>query len=139
MARSSNKPSSSLVPTVSSALLVCLAVAVAALGRIRLKSEENRLYTDINRIEAQIQEVRRLNRKLQGDYEILTSSAGLTARVREMNLQLVMPGDAARVVLPEPGSRAPFPSTMAWSPSAPAASPGTMAVKSRAAVGGRPN
>lgn len=100
--------------TMNSALLVCLAVAVAALGRIRLKSEENRLYSEISRLDYRLQELRRLNRKLQIDYEILTSPAGLNTRIREMRLDLVMPGEDARVVLPEPSaSHAPSPSMAA--------------------------
>ncbi len=103
MARSSKKGGSgSLAPTVNSALLICLAVAVAALGRIRLKSEESRLYTEINRLDTQLQELNRSNRKLQIDYETMTSPAGLSGRIREMHLNLVMPGEDARVVLPEP-------------------------------------
>lgn len=114
MARDNRKSGVSLMPTMSSALLVCMAVAVAALGRIRLKGDENRLYTEINRIESQVHEVRRLNRKLQVDYEILTSPAGLTTRIREMNLHLVMPGDGARVVLPEPLPDGTLPPELAW-------------------------
>lgn len=114
MARETRRRSASLAPTVSSALIVCVAVAVAALGRIRLKSEESRLYGEINRIETQLQELRRFNRKLQSDYETITSSAELNARVREMNLNLVMPGDAARVVLPEPGEGDAAASSLVW-------------------------
>ena len=135
MARDVRKGTGSLVPTMSSALLICLAVAVAALGRIRLKSEENRLYGDINRIEAQLQDARRLNRKLQSDYEVLTSSLGLNARMREMNLNLMMPGDAARVVQPEPGMGTPSAPEMAWRPARPepqvAAGGGEVATQSR--------
>jgi hypothetical protein len=107
MARESTRKSgaagnSGYASTMNSALLVCLAVAVAALGRIRLKSEENRLYSEISRLDYRLQEMRRLNRKLQNDYETLTSSSGLNTRIREMRLDLVMPGEDARVVLPEP-------------------------------------
>lgn len=118
MARETNRKSAgvSYAPTVNSAVLVCLAVAVAALGRIRLKSEENRLYSEINRVEFQIQELRRSNRKLQVDYEILTSPAGLSGRIREMRLDLVMPGEDARVVLPEPATDTPFPQALVLHP-----------------------
>lgn len=99
--------------TMNSALLVCLAVAVAALGRIRLKSEENRLYSEISRLDYRVQELRRLNRKLQNDYETLTSSSGLHSRIREMRLDLVMPGEDARVVLPEPPPGEPLAESIA--------------------------
>ncbi len=88
--------------TVSSALVICLAVGVVLLGRIRLKNEEARLYSEINRTEFDVNELRRGNRKLASDLETLTSPAGLRARIREMRLDLSMPGDDARIVLPEP-------------------------------------
>ena len=117
MPRDSRKASGvGFAPTMSSALLVCLAVAAAALGRIRLKSEENRLYSEINRLDTQVQETRRANRKLQIDYEILTSPSGLSTRIRDMRLNLVMPGDDARVVLPEPAADGPHPPSLGWRP-----------------------
>ncbi len=109
MARSAKKSGAGFGSTVSSAIVICLAVAVAALGRIRLKTEENRMYGEINRLDGQLQELRRSNRKLQVDYEFLTSPAGLSARIKEMQLDLVMPGNDARVVLPEPGGEPPLP------------------------------
>ncbi len=114
MARSSRKVGGgSLAPTVNSALLICLAVAVAALGRIRLKSEESRLYAEINRLDTQLQELHRSNRKLQIDYETMTSPAGLSTRIRDMHLNLVMPGEDARVVLPEPPGESAAPTALA--------------------------
>ncbi len=98
---------------MSSAAVVCFAVAAVALGRIRLKSEESRAYAEINRLDVMIQDTRRANRKLQVDHEILTSPAGLSGRVREMRLNLVMPGDDARVVLPEPASDGGLPQALA--------------------------
>ena len=89
---------------ISSALVVCLAVGVVLLGRIRLKNEEARVYAEISRTEREIDDLRRLNRKLALDYETLTAPRGLAARIREMRLDLAMPGDDARIVLPEPGS-----------------------------------
>lgn len=95
--------------TVTSAVLVCFAVAVALLGHIRLKGELNRLDSEINRLDRRLAELRRSNNKLEMDYEVLVSPAGLSSRLREMRLNLVMPGDNARIVLPEPDAEPPLP------------------------------
>jgi hypothetical protein len=87
---------------VTSALLVSLSAAIALLGNIRLKGELNRLDTEIGQLDRSLGEQRRSNRKLRMDYETLVSSAGLSSRLQEMQLNLVMPGENARIVLPEP-------------------------------------
>lgn len=118
MARESGKrpKGGGYASAVNSALVICVAVAVVALGRIRLKSEESRLYAEMNRLDYQLQETRRANRRLQIEYETLTSSRGLSARIRDMRLNLVMPGDDARVVLPEPTEDRGLPQALALHP-----------------------
>lgn len=96
------RPGGGYASTVSSALVICLAVGVVLLGRIRLKNEEARRYSEINRTEDALNQLRRFNLKLVSDLETLTSPAGLHARILEMRLDLSMPGDDARIVLPEP-------------------------------------
>jgi hypothetical protein len=103
MARETRKKTTgALAPTVTSALMICLAAALALLGQIRLKADLHRLYSGISNLDRQVAQVRRLNHKLEVDYEMLTSSAGLNNRLRDLQLNLIMPGDNARVVLPEP-------------------------------------
>ena len=85
------KPRPGYLSTVSSALVVCLAVGVVLLGRIRLKNEEARVYAEISQTEREIDALRRGNRKLLRDYETLTAPSGLVARIREMRLDLAMP------------------------------------------------
>lgn len=92
---------------MTSGVIICLAVAVSLLGYIRLKGELNRLDTDINRLDRQLAELRRSNHKLEMDYAMIVSPSGLNNRLREMRLFLVMPGENARVVLPEPQIEAP--------------------------------
>jgi hypothetical protein len=87
---------------ITSGLLVCLAAGVSLLGHIRLKAELNRLEGDVAVLERQLGERRAHNLRLSRDYETLISSAALDRRIQEMGLNLVMPGDGARVVLPEP-------------------------------------
>lgn len=87
---------------VTSALLVSGAVAIALLGNIRLKDELNRLETEIGRLDREVAARKRSNRRLLMDYETLVSSAGLNSRMQAMRLDLVMPGESARVILPEP-------------------------------------
>lgn len=106
---------------VSSALVVCLAVGIVLLGRIRLKNEEARVYSEISRTEREIDELRRINRKLVVDYETLTAPSGLYARIREMRLDLGMPGDDARIVLPEPIAEPVLPAMVTGLPEAPEA------------------
>lgn len=96
------KTTGALAPTVTSALMICLAAALALLGQIRLKADLHRLYSGISNLDRQVAQVRRLNHKLEVDYEMLTSPAGLNNRLRDLQLNLIMPGDNARVVLPEP-------------------------------------
>jgi len=96
------KTTGALAPTVTSALMICLAAALALLGQIRLKADLHRLYSGISNLDRQVAQVRRQNHKLQVDYEMLTSPAGLNNRLRDLQLNLIMPGDNARVVLPEP-------------------------------------
>ncbi|MBL9138602.1 MAG: hypothetical protein JNK85_22225 [Verrucomicrobiales bacterium] len=91
-----------ITSVMTSGVIVCLAVAVSLLGYIRLKGELNRLDTDINRLDRQLSELRRANHKLEMDYATIVSPSGLNNRLREMRLILVMPGENARVVLPEP-------------------------------------
>lgn len=91
-----------ITSAVTSGVMICLAVAVSLLGYIRLKGELSRLDTDINRLDRQLAELRRFNNKLEMDYAMIVSPSGLNNRLREMRLILVMPGDNARVVLPEP-------------------------------------
>jgi hypothetical protein len=88
--------------TVTSALLVCVAVAVALLGHIRFKGELHRLDRENGKIEFALKEQRRLNAELEADYDTLVSPRGLEARLRELNLNLIVPGGASRVVLREP-------------------------------------
>lgn len=103
MAREAKKKKAgTLGPTVTSALMICLAAALALLVQIRLKADLHRLYTDISTLDRQVAQVRRANHKLQVDYEMLTSPAGLNNRLRDLRLNLIMPGEDARVVLPEP-------------------------------------
>lgn len=104
MARDSQRDRSrpGYAPTVTSAMLICLAAAISLLGHIRLKAELDRLYADITKLDRQTAEARRFNRKLQSDFVTLTSPAGLSARLREMRSDLTMPGDDLRIVLPEP-------------------------------------
>jgi hypothetical protein len=101
-----------ITSAVTSGIIICLAVAVSLLGYIRLKGELSRLDTDINRLDRQLVELRRANKKLEMDYATIVSPSGLNNRLREMRLILVMPGDNARVVLPEP--RNDDPSAPAW-------------------------
>ncbi len=114
MARDSQRDRSrpGYAPTVTSAVLICLAAAVSLLGHVRLKAELDRLYADITKLDRQTAEARRFNRKLQSDFETLTSPAGLSARLREMHLDLTMPGDDLRIVLPEPAAEPPLPASM---------------------------
>ncbi len=110
MARETRKKNSgALAPTVTSALMICLAVALALLVQIRLKADLHRLYTGISALDRQVAQVRRMNHKLQVDYEMLTSPAGLNNRLRDLQLNLIMPGENARVVLPEPRVDPPLP------------------------------
>lgn len=110
MAREARKKKSgALAPTVTSALMICLAAALALLVQIRLKADLNRLYTGISTLDRQVAQVRRFNHKLQVDYEMLTSPAGLNNRLRDLQLNLIMPGENARVVLPEPRIDPPLP------------------------------
>lgn len=105
MARESRKKKQKagvLAPTVTSALMICLAAALALLVQIRLKADLHRLYNEINTLDRQVAQTRRVNQKLQVDYEMLTSPAGLHSRLRDLRLNLIMPGEDARVVLPEP-------------------------------------
>ena len=88
--------------TVTSGLLISLAVALALLGNIRLKDDLNRLEAEIGRLDRELAIRKRGNERLRMDYETLVSAEGLNQRVREMRLDLVMPGDDARIVLPEP-------------------------------------
>ncbi len=123
MARRSSaaKPRPGYLSTVSSALVVCLAVGVVLLGRIRLKNEEARVYAEISRTEREIDALRRGNRKLAMDYETLTAPSGLVARIREMRLDLAMPGEDARIVLPEPQAEPVLPAMVTALPEAPGA------------------
>ena len=100
MARESRKKKKAgvLAPTVTSALLICLAAALALLVQIRLKADLHRLYNEINTLDRQVAQARRVNQKLQVDYEMLTSPAGLHSRLRDLRLNLIMPGEDARVV-----------------------------------------
>ena len=110
MAREARKKKSgALAPTVTSALMICLAAALALLVQIRLKADLHRLYTGISTLDRQVAQVRRLNHKLEVDYEMLTSPAGLNNRLRDLQLNLIMPGENARVVLPEPRVDPPLP------------------------------
>lgn len=106
MRRETRSPRRAMAPTVTSGLIVCIAVALALLGHIRLKAELDRLYTGIGRLDRELAEARRANEKLQVDLTTLTSPDGLGSRLRKLRLDLVMPGDDARVVLPEPGDEA---------------------------------
>ena len=115
------KPRPGYLSTVSSALVVCLAVGVVLLGRIRLKNEEARVYAEISQTEREIDALRRGNRKLLMDYETLTAPSGLVARIREMRLDLAMPGEDARIVLPEPQVEPVLPAMVTALPEAPGA------------------
>lgn len=126
---SSTKSTPSYLTTVSSALVVCLAVGVVLLGRIRLKNEEARVYAEISRTEREIDDLRRNNRKLTVDYETLIAPSGLLARIREMGLDLATPGDDARIVLPEPLADSVVPMVARGLPETPEA---------RAALGSNP-
>src|SRR5690606_38156402 len=88
--------------TVTSMVLVCLAAGAALLGYIRLKAELGRLEMEIGAVDRELMARRRSNEKLRADYEALVSSDGLNRRIIAMNLDLVMPGENARVVLSEP-------------------------------------
>ncbi len=110
MARETRKKKTgALGPTVTSALMICLAAALALLVQIRLKADLHRLYGGISALDRQVAQVRRLNHKLEVDYEMLTSPAGLNNRLRDLQLNLIMPGENARVVLPEPRIEPPLP------------------------------
>jgi len=98
----STPPGSGYGSIVGSGLLLTLSVAVVLLGRTKLKNDEAKLYSEINRLERRIEEFRRANVKLQLDYETLTSPAALNARVRDMDLGLRMPSADARIILAEP-------------------------------------
>ncbi len=103
MPRSPKKPGRRGYAAIfTSALTVSLAAAIALLCNIRLKEELNRLETDIGRLDHQLALRKRINRKSRMDYETLVSSSGLNLRVQEMGLDLVMPDENARIVLPEP-------------------------------------
>lgn len=121
MARKSSQPRNGggYGSAVSSALVVCLAVGVVLLGRIRLKNEEARLYSEINRTERELDDLRRGNRKLVSDFETLTAPSGLLTRIREMRLDLSMPGDDARIVLPEPVAEPVLPTVSTALPESP--------------------
>lgn len=110
--RNRDRPRPGYAPTVTSAILICLAAAVALLGHVRLKAELDRLYADITKLDRQVADTRRNNRKLQIDYDTMTSPSGLSARIRELHLDLSMPLDDARIVLPEPTSEPPLPEPM---------------------------
>lgn len=97
-----HRVSPGLASTMTSALLVCVAVAIALLGHIRFKGELHRLDREIAGMERALRDQRKTNARLQADYERLVSPLGLEARLREMRLPLVVPGDGARVVLREP-------------------------------------
>ena len=110
MARKSSRPPGvSYTSTVTSALLICVAVAIALLGNIRLKSEQSSLEVQIMRLERAIGDADKSNAKLQLDYEQLISQSGLDQRIRLMRLQLNLPGNDARIILPEPVSDTPPP------------------------------
>lgn len=96
------KKPGALGPTVTSALMICLAAALALLVQIRLKADLHRLYTEISALDRQVAQAKRANHKLRVDYDMLTSPAGLNNRLRDLQLNLIMPGEDARVVLPEP-------------------------------------
>lgn len=100
-------PSGGYVATVTSGVLISLAVTIALLAHIRLKDELHRIESGISQLEEQLIKQKRENDRLQNDYDVLVSSDGLNKRLREMRLNLVMPGDGARVVLAEPTVEAP--------------------------------
>ncbi len=102
MPRNPRRPSHDYAATIASVALICISVALALLAQVRLKDELNRLDRDVTRLDRQITEQKKLNQKLQADYQFLVSSAGLTHRVRDMQLSLVVPAEDARIVLPEP-------------------------------------
>ncbi|MGE3312032.1 MAG: hypothetical protein AB7O66_18870 [Limisphaerales bacterium] len=106
---SRKKRTGALAPTVTSALMICLAAALALLVQIRLKADLHRLYGGISALDRQVAQARRMNHKLEVDYEMLTSPAGLNNRLRDLQLNLIMPGENARVVLPEPRIEPPLP------------------------------
>lgn len=116
MARKASRPRSSGGPgyatMLASAALVCLAVAVALLGHLRLKGEIYRMDAENSRLEHALVEARKTNVRLQNDYETLISPRGLEDRIRDMRLRLIMPGDVARVVLPEPRADEPAPPSL---------------------------
>lgn len=105
MPRERSKPAGEgYASIVGSGLLLVLAVAAVLLGRSKLKNDESALYVDISKLERQLDEVRRANGKLLVDYATLTAPGSLAARIRDMRLGLIMPGDDARVILPEPNA-----------------------------------
>lgn len=105
MARAGNRSvrkAAGCASTVTSGLLVCLAVAVVLLGYIRLKGDLHRMETELGALDRTLARQMRDHERLRLDYETMVSAAGLDQRVRAMRLDLIMPGESARVVLPEP-------------------------------------
>ncbi|MBX3745038.1 MAG: hypothetical protein KF833_06985 [Verrucomicrobiae bacterium] len=114
MARTRNRGAKRTVgyaSTVTSGLLVCFAVAVALLGYIRLKGDLHRMETELGNLDRTMARLKRDHERLHLDYETMVSSAGLDQRVRAMRLNLVTPGESARVVLPEPPRELPVPAS----------------------------
>ena len=104
--RKSQSAAVRLVPAIK-ALFLCLVVGGSGIGYVWQKNQIRELGAQRKKLEVALEERKRLNKKCRDALNELQSPRMLEARIKKMNLGLVLPQQSQIVRLPEPPPMAP--------------------------------
>jgi hypothetical protein len=104
--RKSRSTAIRLVPALK-AFFLCLLIGGSGVGYVWQKNQIHELGRQIKRREMVLEESHRLNKKRRDKLDELRSPPMLDARVRQLNLGLVLPQQTQIVRLPEPTPNEP--------------------------------
>ena len=97
-----------LVPALK-ALFLCLLIGGSGVGYVWQKNQIHELGRQIKKQEIALEELQRRNKQRRDKLDELRSPPRLDARIKQLNLGLVLPQQAQIVRLPEP-----MPTESAW-------------------------
>ena len=99
--RKSQSAAVRLVPAIK-ALFICLVVGGSGIGYVWQKNQIHELGAQRKKLEVALEEKKRLNKQRRDRLNDLQSPRKLEARIKQMNLGLVLPQQSQIVRLPEP-------------------------------------